>query len=234
MRGRDEDTNEFLSPSRSQQRREALAIFDLAEVLVALTDGQLAPIPMPDDLRDMVRDSRRITAPIARKRQLQFLAKHMRREDDETLDAIRRALDHDREEARRDTAVLHRLEAWRERLLAEGDPALAELLQAHPHPDRQHLRQLVRNAKEERAKNKPPQAYRELFRELRKLLAQDEEEAPDETLAFDAADDVGDAAREDLDDVDEDEEGDVGDDDDGDEEDDADDVEKAPRGKRRR
>lgn len=191
MRGRDEETNEFLGPSRSQQRREALAIFDLAEVLVALTDGQLAPIPMPDDLRDMVRDSRRITAPIARKRQLQFLAKHMRREDDETIDAIRRALDHDREEARRDTALLHRLEAWRDRLLAEGDPALAELLQAHPHPDRQHLRQLVRNAKEERLKNKPPSAYRELFRELRKLLSVDE--ATDEGIDADGVEDGDDA-----------------------------------------
>jgi len=180
MRGRDEETDEFLGPSRSQQRREALAIFDLAEVLVALTDGQLAPIPMPDDLRDKIRDARRITAPIARKRELQYLAKHMRREEDETLDAIRRALVHDREEARRDTAMLHQLEAWRERLLTEGDSALAELLQAHPHPDRQHLRQLVRNAKEERAKNKPPHAYRDLFRELRKLM-RDEPAADDDS-----------------------------------------------------
>lgn len=186
MRGRDEETDEFLGPSRSQQRREALAIFDLAEVLVALTEGQLAPIPMPDDLRDKIRDARRITAPIARKRELQFLAKHMRREEDDTIDAIRRALDHDREEARRDTAVLHQLEAWRERLLVEGDSALAELLQAHPHPDRQHLRQLVRNAKEERLKNKPLHAYRELFRELRLLMRDDSEapEADDETEAF--------------------------------------------------
>lgn len=229
MRGRDEETNEFLGPSRSQQRREALAIFDLAEVLVALTDGQLAPIPMPDDLRDMVRDSRRITAPIARKRQLQFLAKHMRREDDETIDAIRRALEHDREEARRDTALLHRLEAWRDRLLAEGDPALAELLQAHPHPDRQHLRQLVRNAKEERLKNKPPSAYRELFRELRKLLSVDE--TADEGIDADCVEEGDDA----LDDGREARfDGDDGDDGDADGVDDDADEDDTPRRRRRR
>ena len=190
MRGRDDDTNEFLGPSRSQQRREALAVFDLAEVLVELTDGQLAPIPMPDDLRDMVRDSRRITAPIARKRQLQFLAKHMRREDDETLAAIQRALDHDRADARRDTAELHRVEAWRERLLAEGDGALGELLNEHPDADRQHLRQLVRNAKEERLKNKPPHAFRELFRALRAMMDSDERDASEG--AEDALDDEDD------------------------------------------
>ena len=190
MRGRDDDTNEFLGPSRSQQRREALAVFDLAEVLVELTDGQLAPIPMPDDLRDMIRDSRRITAPIARKRQLQFLAKHMRREDDETLAAIQRALDHDRADARRDTAELHRVEAWRERLLAEGDGALGELLNEHPDADRQHLRQLVRNAKEERLKNKPPHAFRELFRALRAMMDSDERDASEG--AEDALDDEDD------------------------------------------
>lgn len=206
MRGRDEDTDEFLGPSRSQQRREALAIFDLAEVLVALTEGQLAPIPMPDDLRDKIRDARRITAPIARKRELQFLAKHMRREEDETIDAIRRALDHDREDARRDTAVLHQLEAWRERLLAEGDSALAELLQAHPHPDRQHLRQLVRNAKEERLKNKPPHAYRELFRELRQLFRADEADGDDSEVGLAGPDDAlddDDAASDPASDTDE-------------------------------
>ena len=104
MRGRDEETGEFLSPSRSQKRRDALAVFDLGEKLVELTDSQLAKVPMPDALRDLVRESRRITSPGARKRQLQFLAKHMRREEDDTLDAIRRALEHDRNDARRETA----------------------------------------------------------------------------------------------------------------------------------
>ena len=72
--------------------------------------------------------------------------------------------------ARRETAALHRVEAWRERLIADGDAALAELLAEYPHADRQHLRQLVRNASEERNRNKPPHAFRELFRELRELI----------------------------------------------------------------
>jgi ribosome-associated protein len=170
MRGRDDESGEFLSPSRSQQRREALAVFDLGEKLVALTDSQLAKVPMPEDLREMVRDSRRITAPVARKRQLQFLAKHMRREEDETLDAIRRSLEHDRADSRRETAELHRFEAMREQLIEGGDAALAELIAAHPHADRQRLRQLARNAREERLQNKPLHAYRQLFRELKRLV----------------------------------------------------------------
>lgn len=181
MRGRDPDTGQFFSPSRSQQRREALDVLALAERLVELPDRQLAAVPMPDELRDLVRDSRRITAQIARKRQIQFLAKAMRREEDEVLAAIRGALDKDREQARRDTAELHQLEGWRERLLEQGDEALAELLLAFPDADRQALRQLIRNARLEREKQRPPRAYRELFRTLKALMAESDEGAePDE------------------------------------------------------
>lgn len=171
MRGRDPETGEFLSPSRSQKRREALDVLALAERLVELPDGQLAAVALPDDLRELVRDSRRITAQIARKRQLQFLAKAMRREEDDVLDAIRGALDKGRDQSRRETAELHRLEAWRERLLEDGDEALAELLDEYPDADRQLLRQLVRNARLEREKQRPPRAFRELFRVLKALMA---------------------------------------------------------------
>ncbi|WP_425602275.1 ribosome biogenesis factor YjgA [Luteimonas aquatica] len=171
MRGRDEATGDFLSPSRSQQRREALDVLALAQQLAGLDAGQLARLPIPDHLHPHIAEARRITSHIARKRQLAYLAKQMRREEDETLDAIRDALDAGGEAARREAALLHRAERWRERLLAEGDAALGELLAEHPAADRQRLRTLARNAGEERAKQKPPHSYRELFRELRELLA---------------------------------------------------------------
>jgi ribosome-associated protein len=97
----------------------------------------------------------------------------MRREDDDVLDAIRDALDEKGEAARRETAAMHRIEAWRERLLDDGDTALAQLLDEYPNADRQLLRQLVRNTLEERKRNKPPRAFRELYRELRELLTDD-------------------------------------------------------------
>ena len=172
MRGRNEDSGEFLGPSRSQQRREALDVLALAQKLVEQSPAQLAKLPIPEALLPHIAEARRITSHIAHKRQLAFLAKQMRREDEATLDAIRDALDEGGEAARREAAALHRVEAWRDRLLADGDTALAELLGAHPGADRQHLRQLVRNALDERHRNKPPHAFRELFRELRELLGE--------------------------------------------------------------
>ncbi len=170
MRGKDFETGEFLSPSRSQQRREALEVLELARQLSELTPQQIARLPVPDSLIPHIDDTRRIPSHGAHKRQLQFLAKQMRREDDETLEAIRDALDSSGESARLDAAMLHRAEDWRERLIANGDTALTELLEEYPHADRQHLRQLARNAHEEKLRNKPPHAFRDLFRELRELL----------------------------------------------------------------
>jgi ribosome-associated protein len=182
MRGRDEDSGEFLGPSRSAQRRMALDVLALGEQLVGLSAAQLAKLPIPDDLMPHIVDTQRITSHVAHKRQLAFLAKQMRREDDATLDAIRDALDAGGEAGRRETALLHRIEGWRARLIDEGDAALSDLLVECPQADRQHLRQLARNAIEERNRNKPPHASRELFRELRELLAEpaegDDEDLP--------------------------------------------------------
>ncbi len=174
MRGRDEDTGEFFSPSRSEQRRAALDVLELGEQLAAMTATQLGRLPIPEELLPHIRETQRITSHGARKRQQAFLAKQMRKLDDEVLDAIRDAMSKDGEAARRETAALHRVEALRDALLGDdGDAALTALLAAHPQADRQQLRQLLRNVREERAKNKPPRAFRELFRVLRELLAQD-------------------------------------------------------------
>ncbi len=165
------DPDDFWAgPSRSQRRREALEVFELAERLVEQNEAQLLRLPLDDELRALVRESQRITQQIARKRQLQYLAKILRREEDDTLEALRHAIENSKADSRRDTAALHRIEAWRDRLIDEGDAALAELMTAHPTADRQHLRQLSRTAKDERLHHKPLHAYRDLFRALRELI----------------------------------------------------------------
>jgi len=170
VRGRDTDTGEFLDASRSQQRREALDVLALAELLTGLPEGQLAKLPIPEDVLPHLRDARRITSHIARKRQIAFLAKQMRREDDAALDAIRDALDANSEGSRRQVAEMHRAEDLRLRLLEGGDEALAAFIAEHPAANRQRLRQLVRNAQDDAARNKPPRAFRELYREILALL----------------------------------------------------------------
>jgi len=174
MRGIDEEDGEYLGPSRGEQRREALAVLALAHEVAATPYARLQQLGLDEDVLAAAADAQRITAQIAKKRAIGFLAKKLRKQDDEALAALRAALEHDKAGGRREAAALHRIEALRDELVEDGDEALARLLDEHPHADRQHLRQLARNAREERLKNKPPHAYRELFRELRALLDSDD------------------------------------------------------------
>lgn len=160
-------------PSRTQQRREALAVLALATQLVELPPSRLAKLELPEDVVEEIANVRRISSHIARKRQLAFLAKKMRRHDEAVFDSVRAELGENRERQRQETAAMHRLEALRERLL-EDDEAAAALIAEHPSIDRQHLRSLVRQARSERAANKPPRAYREIFQLLKELQPEED------------------------------------------------------------
>ncbi|HAE1555803.1 TPA_asm: DUF615 domain-containing protein [Salmonella enterica subsp. enterica serovar Dublin] len=65
--------------------------------------------------------------------------------------------------------LFHKLEHLRDRLIVEGDDAVAEVLTLWPHADRQQLRSLIRNAKKEKEGNKPPKSARQIFQYLREL-----------------------------------------------------------------
>jgi ribosome-associated protein len=166
-----DDPDHDYGPTRTQQRRDALAVLALATQLVELPPSRLAKLELPDDVRDEIAHTRRITAHIARKRQLAFLAKVMRRHESSAFDAVRAELGENRDKQRQETAAMHRLEALRERLLGDDDGALSELIEQHPGVDRQHLRSLIRQARTERDGNKPPRAYREIFQLLKDLAA---------------------------------------------------------------
>jgi len=145
-----ENDGEFASRTKKKQHVEELQ--KLGAALVALAPAQLAALAIPPELLDAVREAQRITSHEAKRRQVQFIGKVMRKLDPEPVPAAR--------------AQQRRLESWRERLIG-GDGALTEYASAHPGTDLQALRTLVRNARKEIAEAKPPRAQRELFRLLR-------------------------------------------------------------------
>ena len=155
------------APISKTQRKKAVHLLQaLGEELVELSDDQLAAIELPEALRDAVMAARRITKFEARRRQLQYIGKLMRRVE---VEPIRAALDALLAGSRRQIAAHKRIEAWRERLLA-GPGALDELLAEYPGADAQQLRTLVSGALRERDAGSPPRSYRELYQALRALF----------------------------------------------------------------
>ncbi|HKU71172.1 MAG TPA: ribosome biogenesis factor YjgA [Burkholderiales bacterium] len=153
-------------PSKTQRKKAMHDLRDLGAELVELSAERLAAIELPDTLRDAVTEARRINSFGARKRQLQYIGKIMRKVDAEP---IRAALDAWRTTSDAHTAAHKRIEAWRDRLLAD-DAALAALAAEYPTADTSRLSALIRNAARERSAGQPPRSFRELYQALRELL----------------------------------------------------------------
>ena len=159
------EPDEYSGPSKSQLKREMTALQDLGAELATLSKERLAKIDMPERLRDALLDAQRFTKHEAKRRQMQYVGKIMRDIDTAPLQA---AMDEIKGNSTAATVRQHRLENLRTRLM-EDETKFSELARDFPTADIQHLRQLRRNAIKEAQQNKPPRAYRELFRELRAL-----------------------------------------------------------------
>ncbi len=82
-----------------------------------------------------------------RRRQLQLIGKMLRQRD---VEPIRQALDKLKNRHNQQVVLFHKLENLRDRLIDQGDDAIAEVLNLWPDADRQQLRTLIRNAKKEK------------------------------------------------------------------------------------
>ena len=143
----DED-DEIIWVSKSEIKRDAEELKRLGAEIVDLGKNALDKIPLDADLRAAIELAQRIKME-GRRRQLQLIGKMLRQRD---VEPIRQALD-----------------KLRDRLIDQGDDAIAEVLNLWPDADRQQLRTLIRNAKKEKEGNKPPKSARQIFQYLREL-----------------------------------------------------------------
>ena len=149
--------------SRTKKKRQVEELQRLGATLIALAPAQLDALALPAQLLAAVREAQRISSHGARRRQVQFIGKVMRKIDPEPVRAAVAAMANHSAAARADHK---RLEQWRERLLGD-DAALTEFANGHAGTDLQALRTVIRNARKEIAEGKPPRAQRELFRLLK-------------------------------------------------------------------
>lgn len=168
-----DDSEELdLPPSKTKVKKQMHELQDLGEELTKLSKEHLAELELPDNLRDAVREVKKIKSFGAISRQMQYIGKLMRTIDPAPIQA---RLAEWNGTSRQHIAWLHQVERWRDRLLEEPD-SLTELLAAFPGADVQHLRSLIRNALKEKESQKPPKSFREIFQILREII-------PEEPLA---------------------------------------------------
>lgn len=135
----------------------------LGVALARLSEPQIETIQIPEELRQALLEAKRLKSHEARRRQMQYIGRLMREVDAAPIRSRLAELEGHSAQA---GARHRRVEAWRERLLAD-DAALTEFAATFPAADLQALRASIRNARKERKEGKPPRAYRELYRVLK-------------------------------------------------------------------
>lgn len=119
-------------PSKTRRKRDAEALQSLGEALVALPPATLDALQLPERLRDALDALAQIKSREALRRQRQYVGRLMRDVDPEPLQrAVEEASRPGREAARR----FRETAAWRDRIAAEGAPAIVRFLAAHPGGD---------------------------------------------------------------------------------------------------
>lgn len=151
--------------SKTKKKQQMHELQALGAELVELSAEQLAAMHLPPALLAAALEAQRITAHEGRRRQIQYIGKLMRQLDPAP---IREQMAAWQGVSRGNATRHHALERWRMRLLAD-DEVLTEFAREQPGADLQGLRALIRNARKEAMENRPPRAFRELFRVLREI-----------------------------------------------------------------
>lgn len=157
--------------SKSEQKRDDLALQELGQSLMELKQTDQQRLPLSDGLKKGLEEARRITSNEARRRHSLYIGRMVR---ESNIDQIEQAL-----AILKDPFRQQRLSNWVDQIAAcdqarDADTTLQQILEAYPHGDRQQLRNLTRNAL--KAKLTDPEsasaADKEKFkRERRKLMS---------------------------------------------------------------
>lgn len=158
-------------PSKSAQKRAAMAIRALADELVALKPGLLTKVIGDEDVMRAVHDAQAINSFGALRRQKQYIARLLR---DADVDKIREALQALQADDNQDKKRFRAAEKWRDALLQADESQRADLLeQAGIEADAALHDALRRHATTTDARGRKNSA-RGVFRALYRALGEDQ------------------------------------------------------------
>jgi ribosome-associated protein len=155
-------------PNKTKLKREMKEMHDLGKELVDLPNSKFEYVTLSSRLLDAVMLAKKLKK-AALQRQLRFIAGIIKEED---TDTIRLELDRIALPQQQANESFHQIEDWRDRLISGDNTLINELVDQYAQADRQHIRQLVRNASKEAQQNKTPKASRLLFKYLKELQEQ--------------------------------------------------------------
>ena len=160
----EQDSENGLSKTRKKRNMHELQA--LGESLIGIGETKLKILQLPEKLFDAIIAAGKIRARGARSRQCQYIGKLMRNVDSEP---IKKQLDLWDKGLTGHEGLHHQAEKIRDRLMLEAD-YLDEFLCRFVNLDKDMIKELIAKSIIERAEQRPPVAYRKLFRIIRDSL----------------------------------------------------------------
>lgn len=190
--------------TRTDRKVESDALQDLGEALLGLRPKLLERLQLPEKLVDAFAEQKRLSNFEAKRRQMQFIGKLMRKLEEHQVEAAKAALQEQRTGVSLEQTNILVAEQWRDRLIISDEP-LTIWLEQFPQTDVQQLRTLMRQvrkddatalkkAAEAEAKGHilPPakkgSAYRDLFKVLLSHINGTAKNPADEAMPDEIAD----------------------------------------------
>lgn len=152
--------------SKSQLKREHHDVKALGERLLGVAPRVLGALELDDVVIDAIATARKLKHG-ARQRQCRHLANLLAERADPAQ--IRAELDRLEKPTRDDIRALHRLERWRDALIAGDAAVFDEIAAVAVDYDRGFVRQLAQAARQERDAARAPRSARRLYAYLRDL-----------------------------------------------------------------
>lgn len=152
--------------SRTQMKKEVKALQELGEELLELSIDQLKRIDMPGELLSAVEEAHQMPQHEARRRQMQYIGKLMRKID---TSPIEKAIHNVRQGDYLKAIEIKKAERWRDELSDGNMEIIEEIISASPKAQRQRLAQLARNAQKAKDGGKEKKASRALFNYIKEI-----------------------------------------------------------------
>jgi ribosome-associated protein len=137
----DDDDNDDIGLSKTEQKKAMERLQALGERLGALSTAKLKKMPITETLFVALEDLKRLKSHEAVRRHKQYIGKLMRDENEEAILNILNPL--------ANPSLNKQMELLIERLLNQGDPAINEAVRRYAAAERHTLRQHVRAALKE-------------------------------------------------------------------------------------
>ena len=152
--------------SRTQLKLEAEKLQSIGLKLCDLSTSILKALDLPPNLLEAILAMQKITSNGAKRRQSQYIGKLMRNFDTTELNTIMTFWD---QQELKEKQHFHNVELWRKKLVEEPG-SINDFLIKYPTDKKLILLDTIREAIEEKNKDKAPKYNRELFKLIKKII----------------------------------------------------------------